>query len=369
MDTYNSFIDRIDDEFASLHLQIKRFESGFYDDLGPFATSNVLWPIMWVVPEDVTFLENSVSSYSIRVYFLDLLEKDDSNERDVLSDQLSIARDFTNWLRLNQNNSFSLLDEPRLVAIKSVIMDYTAGWYCDMNIEVGTEGSDCSIPFGLTSSVPVTCDPVIVNINGSFMGSPASGTIYTLNIENSYGVDYGVLTAINDNLGSVLIGDVEWTQTDGSSQATPYGDSIICDITPCGDATVQNTDATYLDVIAAGGLLILPDIEVTDSDGSTYFQPSVTDVFCIPQVQELFIQFGFLIGDDQTGDLIIDWDNAGTFTSATDDGSSGDITFSINSGAFVTFVDPTVLDVGDTISSNRTITTDLGFSKIKGTYV
>lgn len=109
LDTYNRFIDRINDNFATLHQQIERFEEGFYDDLAPYATGNEDWPIMWLVPVTVTHLPNSVDQYSIRVYFLDLLEKDESNERDVLSDQGSIARDFTNWLRLNEDNHFNLL--------------------------------------------------------------------------------------------------------------------------------------------------------------------------------------------------------------------------------------------------------------------
>jgi len=155
--------------------------------------------------------------------------------------------------------------------------------------------------------------------------------------------------------------------SDGSPVLTPA--MVGFTATTCEPVTITNSGATYSVTVVSGGLLVLPNIEVTDSDGSTYFQPSVTDVVCTPQVQEMFIQFGFLIGDDQTGDLTIDADNAGTFTSTSDDGSSGTITFSINSGAFAAFVNPTVLGIGDTIAANRTITTGLGFAKITGTYV
>jgi hypothetical protein len=49
---------------------------------------------------------------------------------------------------------------------------------------------------------------------------------------------------------------------------------------PCPNADVENSNATYTDTVVSGGTLVLPDITVTDSDGSTYTQPSVEDVVC-----------------------------------------------------------------------------------------
>jgi hypothetical protein len=147
MITYNSFIDSIEANFATPHLQIKKFDEGFYQDLSVWMTRNELWPIMWIVPQDITHLPNSVSEYNCRVYFLDLLEKDESNERDVLSDQQQTARDFTNWLRENSSSGFNLLRDPRTIPVKSIGMDFTAGWYTDVAIEVDTEMTECAIPF------------------------------------------------------------------------------------------------------------------------------------------------------------------------------------------------------------------------------
>jgi hypothetical protein len=66
--------------------------------------------------------------------------------------------------------------------------------------------------------------------------------------------------------------------------------------------------------------------------------------------------------------LTIDADNAGTYTSITDDGSSGSITLSKNGGAFGAFSNPLVLAVADTLDVKRTISTGVGFFKIVGTY-
>jgi hypothetical protein len=48
----------------------------------------------------------------------------------------------------------------------------------------------------------------------------------------------------------------------------------------CEDATVENSDESYTASVASGGTLVLPDITVTDSDGSTFTQPAVTNVVC-----------------------------------------------------------------------------------------
>jgi len=50
--------------------------------------------------------------------------------------------------------------------------------------------------------------------------------------------------------------------------------------TPGADATVKNSDESYTNTVASGDTLVLPDITVTDSDGSTFTQPSVVNVVC-----------------------------------------------------------------------------------------
>jgi hypothetical protein len=48
----------------------------------------------------------------------------------------------------------------------------------------------------------------------------------------------------------------------------------------CANGTVENSDVSYTAAVASGGTLVLPDITVTDSDGSTFTQPSVENVVC-----------------------------------------------------------------------------------------
>jgi surface protein len=67
------------------------------------------------------------------------------------------------------------------------------------------------------------------------------------------------------------------------SGTIPSGGSetiVVPDPSVCANGTVENSNATYTDSVVSGGTLVLPDITVTDSDGSTFTQPSVTNVVC-----------------------------------------------------------------------------------------
>ena len=50
----------------------------------------------------------------------------------------------------------------------------------------------------------------------------------------------------------------------------------------CADASVQNSDASYSSTVASGNLLTLPDITITDSDGTPNTWPAVQDFTCTP---------------------------------------------------------------------------------------
>ena len=83
----------------------------------------------------------------------------------------------------------------------------------------------------------------------------------------------------------------------------------------CADATVKNSDNTYSTTAASGTTLTLPDITVTDSDGTTSSVPAVTNVTCkLAPVGQTLMKTGqttsYRTGDD--GDL-----EAGRATSFT----------------------------------------------------
>lgn len=86
-------------------------------------------------------------------------------------------------------------------------------------------------------------------------------------------------------------------------------------------------------------------------------------------IKDIFLKGVFALGNTDMQQIVIDADNAGTFTSITDDGASGSITISVNGGAYSAFSSPLVLAVSDTLDVQRTISTASGFYKLSGTYV
>jgi len=90
------------------------------------------------------------------------------------------------------------------------------------------------------------------------------------------------------------------------------------------------------------------------------------DLYIKTQIQSTFIKGIFAAGSDTMQSITIDADNAGTYTSLTQDGSSGTITFTVNASPSTL---PFTLNIGDTLVVVRTSFASLGFYKITGTYV
>jgi len=169
--------------------------------------------------------------------------------------------------------------------------------------------------------------------------------------------------------------------------------TIVIDNPTCADATVENSDATYTASVESGGVLVLPDqtievntvnegsipsvgtIEIDITDGTNPVTPDDVTIsgrtitIEVPQPKDIFIKGLFAANNDTMETLTIDADSAGTYTSISDDGSSGSITLSKNGGAFAAFSSPLSLVATDTLDVKRTVDTAAGFFKLTGTYV
>jgi hypothetical protein len=82
--------------------------------------------------------------------------------------------------------------------------------------------------------------------------------------------------------------------------------------------------------------------------------------------KDVFIKGIFAASESQMQSLTIDADNAGTYTTLTQDGGSGTITFEINSTPATL---PFTLSASDVLDVFRTTGTSLGNYKIIGIYV
>jgi hypothetical protein len=212
---------------------------------------------------------------------------------------------------------------------------------------------------------PITCADAVVNVNSVFFDNVASGG--TLNIQ------------VRKSSGSDLVGSKQgqyWRIGDSTAVLKTSGGATISttsikaeeseDIT-APDATVENSNATYTDTVVSGGTLVLPDITVTDSDGSTFTQPSVENVTCTAQIKDLFWELNYN-GTDDVIYIPATVNNVGTLTSGT--GSNvGTITVSTDNVTYGALTFPFTPVNGTTYYFKRSTATVNGTYTMVGTYV
>lgn len=158
----------------------------------------------------------------------------------------------------------------------------------------------------------------------------------TVNAKNSLGTTIGTTTVKAENTADVNIADLAVTVNGSAYGSTPAEVDF--------NVTVKN------------GL----GVSVGSKVGNDWVVPTAT--------QDIFIKAHFKAGSDTMETLTIDSDSAGVYTSTTNDGSSGTITFSKNGGAYAAFSSPLTLVATDTLVIKRTTTTGAGWVKITGTY-
>jgi hypothetical protein len=176
---------------------------------------------------------------------------------------------------------------------------------------------------------------------------------YTFNI---YCVD--ILQKSRDNVNTILnttnliLSDLHLLLRDGDFDIDILQ---VSNITPVNNYMTDYTAGWYINITLQVNGNSLCDIPLENQIG-----PGRNDNF-------VFIKGVFPPGVD-TLNLTIDPDSYGTFTSISDDGSSGTITVSKNGSTYSSFNSPLTLSSSDTWDVKRTITGATGWYKIKGTY-
>jgi hypothetical protein len=260
-----------------------------------------------------------------------------------------------------------------------------------LNNTVPTLISTTNVKATDTATIVAPDATVTVNGDASFGTIPSGGSV-NIGVENTNGAPVG---AFDSNTNSWVIGDATFN-LDNTSGATLFLGSIAAGdnetiIAPDGD--IENSDATYTASVESGGVLVLPDqtievntvnegsipsvgtIDIDITDGTNPVTPDDVTIsgrtitIEVPQPKDIFIKGLFKASSDTMETLTIDADSAGTYTSISDDGSSGSITLSKNGGAFAAFSSPLALVATDTLDVKRTVDTAAGFFKLTGTYV
>lgn len=229
--SYSTIINALN-QFADNHLSVKRFKTSFFDQFNTFSSNDNTFPILYAVPNDVS-MDEYIDRYSIRIYCVDILQKDRSNEAAILNDTLWVLRDLRNWLNISDNN-LNILNNPRAIPVNNFLTEFTVGWYLDFEIEANAESNDCSIPFspnfifsGYTCDFTyvqqyLTCDTLdacqtIIDINNAIDASIVNGSYDnpsgTLNLIRNDGgiIPVTGFTQSQASTKTLLAGGAEWS--------------------------------------------------------------------------------------------------------------------------------------------------------------
>lgn len=134
------------EEFATPHLQIKKFASDFEEQMPNFATKDEKYPILFVAPSSSIFDENA-NQFSVKVFCFDIIQKDRSNINSILSETNTILNDVYRWFKDGEVFGIDIIsDAPVSTPLNNSLLDYCAGWEMDITFEVDTYGV-CEIPF------------------------------------------------------------------------------------------------------------------------------------------------------------------------------------------------------------------------------
>lgn len=293
MTSYISLLNKIE-AFCNAHLQIKKYKGEFREQMPNFATTDEKYPVVFVVPtSDTETLE--LNQFTLDIYCVDIIQKDRANLNTIVSDCHLILKDLYLYFKDGSDLSVDVLTDPTMTPLNNFDLDYVAGWVMSITFEV--EGySVCAIPMNPIPPFTPSCEDATYEITDTdenilYSGSIVSGGNLDQTIQDSTAVlkdtDGNVLSTTSilaEGSEDIVAPDavVNFQYEDGTPIETVNYLSGSTQDLPLSNAYAENSDSSYTASEPYGTTIQLPDITVTDSNGSTYTQPSVTDVFCTP---------------------------------------------------------------------------------------
>lgn len=141
--TLNQIINKLE-AIQQSHAQLNGFGFG---ETFEISTVQENYPLMWA-----NILTSSISgktlSLALGILVLDIVSDDNRNEKDILSDTLSISQDIYALLAdpANEDN-FLASESVTLDPIFEGLPDKVNGWLMTVNVELAYESNRCQIPF------------------------------------------------------------------------------------------------------------------------------------------------------------------------------------------------------------------------------
>jgi hypothetical protein len=129
---------------CAAHAQIKQFEFGEVYDIS--ASEQQKYPLVWadILPSNIA---DKALNLNMLIKVMDIQRADQTNERDTLSDTLSIAQDV--YAALNNpiyQDYFTILPIVNLNPIREGLPDLVNGWDMTLNFELAQTKNRCQIP-------------------------------------------------------------------------------------------------------------------------------------------------------------------------------------------------------------------------------
>ena len=129
---------------ATNHAQINGFNFGEVSDIS--ASEQEQYPLLWIDVID-SGIESNTLSLNMNVKVMDIQKDDQTNERDTLSDCLSISQDVYSALTNPIYQDYFLLSfATNLVPLREALADKVNGWEMNLTFELAQQRNRCQIP-------------------------------------------------------------------------------------------------------------------------------------------------------------------------------------------------------------------------------
>ena len=253
--TVNQLISVFKD-ISTRHYQINGFGVG---DNWENGTIEKMHPVLWINPTTATMpsSDNGYKTFEIdfEVRVFDLVNKDESNEKEVLSDCIDILKDIITEFKGHPyyvNSQLNIIDDINFEAFTEELDEEVSGWVCEISLMTPVLTSFCGIPSADITGfefpgadcpeVNVLCPvfvedvtgvyPIVVTTTGttkevSIVGGGLSDTFV---ISGEY--DNGTLTLTrNDDVDVIVTGFDTGGDNDYTTSATLSGNIITFDRT------------------------------------------------------------------------------------------------------------------------------------------
>jgi hypothetical protein len=141
--TLNQIINLFE-TIATNHAQINGFNFGEVSDIS--ASEQEQYPLLWIDVID-SGIESNTLSLNMNVKVMDIQKDDQTNERDTLSDTLSISQDVYSALTNPIYQDYFLLSfATNLTPLREALADKVNGWEMNLTFELAQERNRCQIP-------------------------------------------------------------------------------------------------------------------------------------------------------------------------------------------------------------------------------